>query len=147
VTEPSSEPAKPALPRRKVVEAEASTLLGPFWEATRHRRLALPWCTTCERPLWFPREVCPICRGTAFDWRRATGFGEVRSVTIHHQPGLEAGAIDGPRAVGLVELPEGVRMMSPIVGCRLEDITVGMAVRVTWVPLADGRHLPQFAPA
>jgi uncharacterized OB-fold protein len=143
----SSDPAKPALPRRKVFEAESSTLSGPFWEATRHRQLVLPWCTACERAIWFPREICPHCRGTTFEWRPARGEGEVRAVSVHQQPGLEWGAIDGPHAVALVELPEGVRMMSPIVGCALEDITVGMAVRVSWLPLSDGRHLPQFAPA
>lgn len=126
-------------------EPESSTLSGPFWEATRERRLVLPWCTGCERAVWFPREVCPNCRGTTFDWRPALGEGEVHTVTIH-PPGLGRDAAEGPHAVAMVQLPEGVRMMSNIVGCALEDITVGMAVRVTWLPLDDGRHLPQFEP-
>ena len=61
-------------------EPESSTLSGPFWEATRERRLVLPWCTGCERAVWFPREVCPNCRGTTFDWRPALGEGEVHTV-------------------------------------------------------------------
>jgi uncharacterized protein len=130
---------RPQLPRRRVFEAESSTLSGPFWEATRERRLVLPWCPTCEQAVWFPREVCPSCRGTTFEWRPARGDGQVHAVSVHHQPDS-----DGPSAVAMVQLPEGVRMMSAIVGCRLEDITVGMPVRVTWQPLSDGRHLPQF---
>jgi hypothetical protein len=134
------------LPRRKVFEPQSSTLSGPFWEATRVRQLVLPWCTGCERAVWFPREICPHCRGTSFDWRPASGAGEVHAVSVHHQTGLGRDPADGPYAVALVQLPEGVRMMSNIVGCALEDITVGMPVRVTWMPLPDGRHLPQFAP-
>ena len=147
MTERSSEPAKPALPRRRVFEEKSSTLSGPFWEATRHQQLVLPWCTRCERAIWFPREICPHCQGTVFEWRPASGDGHVRTVSVHHQPGVDPTVGDGPHAVAMVELPEGVRMMSPIVGCALEDITVGMAVRVTWLQLEDGRHLPQFGPA
>jgi len=146
VSEPPKASELPALPRRKVFEPQSSTLSGPFWEATRERRLVLPWCTACERAIWFPREVCPHCRGTSFDWRPASGTGEVHAVSVHHQPGLGRDAADGAYAVALVQLPEGVRMMSNIVGCALEDITVGMAVRVTWQPLSDGRHLAQFEP-
>jgi uncharacterized OB-fold protein len=38
-------------------------------------------------------------------------------------------------------------MMTNIVGCAPGDVTVGMAVRLVWQPLSDGRHLPQFTPA
>jgi uncharacterized OB-fold protein len=133
---------RPALPRRKVFEAESSALSGPFWDATRRRELVLPWCVQCERPIWFPREACPTCRGTVFDWRPAGGTGRIHAVSV----GRGAGSHEGDYAVALVELPEGVRMMSHIVGCALEDITVGMPVRVTWQALSDGRHLPQFTP-
>jgi uncharacterized OB-fold protein len=48
--------------------------------------------------------------------------------------------------VALVDLVEGVRIMSNVVGCPPDDVTVGMPVRVTWHPLSDGRNLPQFTP-
>ena len=50
-------------------------------------------------------------------------------------------------AVVLVDLAEGVRMMSNVVGCPPEAVTIGMDVRVAWLPLSDGHHLPQFEPA
>jgi len=136
----SGDPDRPALPRRRVDEARSSALSGPFWEATRNQQLVLPWCVHCERAVWFPREVCPSCRGTEFDWRPASGAGQVQAVSVGR------GADDDTYAVALVVLPEGVRMMSNIVGCAAEDITVGMPVRVTWQPLSDGRHLPMFEP-
>src|SRR5690606_35177132 len=49
----------------------------PFWEATRERRLVLPWCTACDRPHWYPRAVCPACLGDSIEWRAASGVGEV----------------------------------------------------------------------
>jgi uncharacterized OB-fold protein len=117
-----------------------------FWGATRDQRLVLPWCTACERALWYPREVCPGCLGSDIEWRPATGTGSVYAVAVHHKPGPGRDADGGPYAVALVDLPEGVRMMSNVVGCPPGSVTVGMAVRVTWHPLSDGRHLPQFEP-
>jgi uncharacterized OB-fold protein len=49
-------------------------------------------------------------------------------------------------AVALVDLAEGVRVMSNVVGCPPEAVTIGMDVRVAWLPLSDGRHLPRFEP-
>jgi uncharacterized OB-fold protein len=51
-----------------------------------------------------------------------------------------------PYAVALIELEEGVRMMSNVVGCPADDARAGMAVEVTWEALEDGRNLPQFEP-
>jgi uncharacterized OB-fold protein len=48
--------------------------------------------------------------------------------------------------VALVDLDEGVRLLSRIVGCRPEDVAVGMPVGLSWLPLDDGRALPVFAP-
>jgi uncharacterized OB-fold protein len=124
----------------------ADTASEPFWDATRDRRLVLPWCTACEQALWYPREVCPACLDSAIEWRPAEGTGTVHAAGVHHKPGPGRDAGDGPYVVALVDLPEGVRMMSNVVGCPPGSVTVGMAVRVTWLPLSDGRHLPQFEP-
>ncbi len=51
-----------------------------------------------------------------------------------------------PFAVALVDLNDGVRMATNVVGVAMEDIAVGMPVVVTWEPLSDGRHLPIFEP-
>jgi uncharacterized OB-fold protein len=119
----------------------------PFWSATRDRRLVLPWCTACDQAMWYPREVCPSCLGSAVEWRLAAGTGTVYAVSVHHKPGPGRDPGDVPYAVALIDLPEGVRMMSNVVGCAPDSVTVGMPVQVAWHPLSDGRHLPQFAPA
>ena len=52
-----------------------------------------------------------------------------------------------PYNVAFVDLDEGVRMMTNIIGCAPEDVHPGMAVTVTWEALSDGRQLPLFKPA
>jgi uncharacterized OB-fold protein len=131
----------------KVLEPPVSEAAEGFWDATRRRELALPWCPACARFFWYPREVCPVCLGEAVEWRPAAGTGEVYAVSVHHKTGPGRDPEDGPYAVALVDLPEGVRIMSNVVGVAPESVAVGTPVTVAWLPLSDGRHLPQFVPA
>jgi uncharacterized OB-fold protein len=130
-----------------LLEPPASEAAALFWDATRRRELILPWCPACGRAFWYPREVCPRCLGDRVEWRPAAGTGVVYAVSVHHRPGPGRVPEDGPYAVALVELPEGVRLMTNVVGCPPEDVAVGLPVAVSWHPLPDGRHLPMFAPA
>jgi uncharacterized OB-fold protein len=129
-----------------VLEPPASEVAAPFWDATRREELVLPWCTACDRPFWYPREVCPACLGDAIEWRPAAGTGDVYAVSVQHRAGPGRDEADGPYAVALVDLAEGVRVMANVVGCPPDAVAVGMAVRVAWEPLSDGRNLPQMTP-
>jgi uncharacterized OB-fold protein len=131
----------------KVMEPAESSLSRPYWEATRDERLVLPWCTDCERFFWYPRVVCPSCLGEEIEWREAAGTGEVHAVSVMHKTGMGRDPADGPYAVAVVELAEGVRMLTNIVGVEPGAVTVGTAVRVAWHDLSDGRKLPMFTPA
>jgi len=129
------------------MEPPVSELTEPFWDATRQRQFLLQWCTACQRPIFYPREICPRCFGNKLEWRPASGAGEVYAVSVQHQPAMPLPAFsDGPYAVALIELAEGVRVMSNVVGCPPEEVVVGMPVTLTWEPLTDGRHLPLFEP-
>lgn len=121
----------------------------PFWDATREQRFVLPWCTVCERAVWYPRATCPRCLGDAIEWRDDAGDGTVYAASVHSKPGpgrasnVDAGD-DGPYVVVLVDLDAGVRMMSNVVGSPPESVTAGTRVGIAWEPLSDGRHLPVF---
>ena len=130
-----------------IIEPPVSEFSEPFWDATRNQQLLLPWCSACETPRWYPREVCPACLDSAIEWRPAAGTGVVYAYSVQHLPGPGRDKTDVPYTVALIELAEGVRMMSNVVDCPPDDVAVGMPVRVTWMPLSDGRNLPQFAPA
>lgn len=122
-------------------EPPISDVAIPFWDATRERQLVLQWCSACDRPIHYPREVCPSCLGTDLEWRQASGKGEVYAFTVTHEPERE------PYVVALIALEEGVRMMSNVVGCEPSAVSVGLPVSLTWEDLSDGRALPQFQPA
>jgi len=116
-----------------------------FWEATRDKRLLLQWCTACQRAIFFPREVCPGCLGSSLEWRPASGRGRVYSYTVEHRP--QNPNLTAPYTVALIDLDEGVRLMSNLINCPPEDAEVGMPVTIAWEELSDGRHLPMFEPA
>ena len=116
----------------------------PYWEATRERRLALQWCVACDRAIFFPREACPSCLGSDLEYRPASGSGTVYALSTMPKPANPTMAGREPYVVALVELDEGVRMMSNLVGPGAESLAVDDRVEVAWEPLTDGRHLPVF---
>jgi uncharacterized protein len=123
---------------------------GPFWDATREGRLLVQWCVSCDRGVFFPRVLCPHCGATGpLEWRQASGRATVHAAVVEHRPELAGAAFaDGqPFCIALVDLEEGVRMMTNVVGCPPDEVHSGMAVRVAWEPLRDGRQLALFRPS
>jgi uncharacterized OB-fold protein len=125
-------------------EPPVSDTAKPFWDATRERRLLLQYCRADGKPIHYPREACPRCLGTDLEWRPASGRGTVYAFTVNHVPGSVKPELPLPYVVALIDLDDGIRMMSNVVGCEPKDVKVGMPVEVTWEPLSDGRHLPVF---
>ncbi len=130
----------------KRFEPPVSEIAKPFWEASRKRELVLQWCRSCDRVIHYPREICPACMGADLEWRSASGRGEVYAYSVMHRPGNPLMADRVPYTVALVDLEEGARLMTNIVGCEPDSVEVGMAVQITWEELSDGRNLPQFEP-
>jgi uncharacterized OB-fold protein len=130
-----------------LLEPKESSLSRPYWAASRAERLVLPFCTACAAFFWYPRPVCPTCLADTIEWRDAAGTGVVHAVSVMHRPGPGRDEKDGPYAVAIIELFEGVRVLSNVVGVAPEQIAVGDAVRVAWQALSDGRKLPVFRPA
>jgi uncharacterized OB-fold protein len=131
----------------KLLEPPETSRNRPFWDATRQGRLLLPWCPRCETFFWYPRPVCPTCLDEGVEWRPARGTGVVHAVSVHHKAGMGRDPADGPYAVALVELPEGVRLLTNVVGVAPDEVAVGDAVGLAWHELSDGRRLPMFTPA
>ena len=129
---------------RTRLEPPISEVAAPFWDATRERRLLLQWCTACGRAVWYPREVCPGCLGSTLEWRESRGHGVVYACTVEHK--AQTPALEAPYVVALVDLDEGVRLLSNVVGCPPDQVGVGDRVQLTWEPLSDGRRLPLFEP-
>jgi uncharacterized OB-fold protein len=122
----------------------ADGLSTPFWEATAEGRYLVQWCKVCERPVYYPRYACPVCLSDALEWRTSGGRGVVYAFSIVHTPAAPWMAERMPYVVALVDLAEGVRILTNIVDCDPGQVVVGAAVEVRWQPLGDGRAIPWF---
>jgi uncharacterized OB-fold protein len=120
---------------------ESSAVSGPFWEGTQQYRLMMQRCQSCHRLVWYPRPMCPQCGDFSLRWEKLSGRGVVYAVSVHHRAAHQAFAEKVPYSVVLVDLDEGVRMMSTVFG---DPPAVGDAVSLAWLPLDDGRNLPIF---
>lgn len=117
----------------------------PFWDATAEGRLVLPRCDACATVIWYPRAFCPACGSTEVSWIDAAGTGTVYSFTVVRK-GQGAYREAAPYVVAYVELDEGPRVMTNIVGCDPDTVRIGMAVTVTFYATDKGTALPRFQP-
>ena len=87
----------------------------PFWDGCAAGELRIQRCADCGRPYFYPRPVCPACGSRNVEWFTASGRATLYSYVINHRPapGFED---DAPYAIAVVELDEGPRMMTSIVG-------------------------------
>ncbi|MFI1533924.1 bifunctional MaoC family dehydratase N-terminal/OB-fold nucleic acid binding domain-containing protein [Streptomyces anandii] len=97
-----------------------------FWEGVERGRLLIQRCTGCGtlRHPWLPG--CNACGCLEWDTVEASGEGTVFSYVVMHHPPFPA--FDPPYAVVLVELAEGVRMVSNVVGVPYDEVRIGMPV-------------------
>lgn len=118
----------------------------PFWRSVDAEALELPWCATCETWFFYPRRFCPACRSAAVAWRPVSGRGTVWSATVVHVPFFRGEwAQRLPYVVAIVELEEGVRLLTNIVACPVEEVRAGLAVGIAYRRIGDDL-LPQFEP-
>ncbi len=119
----------------------------PFWEGCNRHELLIQRCAACGKARFYARPACPDCTSEAFAWEKASGKATLYSWTIIHPPTLPAFKDKVPYPVILVELKEGVRMISNIVDCKNEDLRIGMPLEVTFEKVSDGVTLHRFRPA
>jgi uncharacterized OB-fold protein len=117
-----------------------------FWfEAAQERKLLIQKCAACGQIRHPPSPSCPNC--LSFDWTtiESVGKGSVHSFVVVHHP--QVAGFEYPLVVALIDLDEGTRFISNLVGIAKEDVVVGMPVEVEWHEFADGLTLPLFRPA
>jgi uncharacterized OB-fold protein len=116
-----------------------------YWQSAADGQLVIQRCITCGEFQFYPRALCVSCAGET-EWVDASGRGTLYTYTIIRQNRSPAFAALSPYAVGIVELEEGVRMMSNIVDCDVEQLSIGMALQVVLVKAADDVGLPFWRP-
>jgi uncharacterized OB-fold protein len=121
----------------------------PFWAAAARHEFVLPYCVPCDRHFFYPRVLCPACGSRAVEWRPASGRGTLYTFCIQYRSRLPGYADAGPFVTAIVDLDEGPRLMSLLVGVPAEPAAIrcGIPVEVTFVDYDDGQALPVFRPA
>ncbi len=122
----------------------------PFWEAAAQNKLVMQRCRDCNSWVWTPRPLCNECGSTEIQWTPMSGKGEVYSFTVIRQvvgrAASKAFEPDVPYVVAWVDLDEGPRMITNIVGCPIEDVKLGMKVSVAFEQASKDIWLPKFKP-
>ncbi len=117
-----------------------------FWAGTKHGELRLQRCDACAHVYFPPRPFCPKCAHRKVSVFAASGRGKLYSYVIHHRP---VPGFTPPYSIAVVELDEGPRMMTNVVGCPQtpEALVLDMPVEVVFEPQNDNISLPLFRPA
>jgi uncharacterized protein len=118
----------------------------PYWKAAREHRLEIQRCEACGQ-YWFPpSQSCPHCQSANFTWTPVSGRGKVFSFVTYHRVYHPAFAGEVPYVVALVELEEGPRLLTNIVGVPADAVACDMPVHVTFDDY-DGVSVPKFVPS
>ncbi|MFI0404344.1 Zn-ribbon domain-containing OB-fold protein [Actinomadura sp. 3N508] len=120
-------------------ETYGDPLTAPFWDGCRQGELRVQQCAACGAHQFYPRPFCLSCDGSDVRWVATAGTGAVHSLTEVHVRVLEG--LDPPYLVAVIELTEGPRLVSNIVGGAA---AIGDRVRVAWRDRRDAPPLPVF---
>ena len=117
-----------------------------YWEAAKNHQLALQRCVECKAFRHYPRPMCPECHSLECEWVPASGRGTIYTYALVNQllhPFWEGKL---PYNVVLVELEEGIRIVSNLIDCPNESIQIGMPVTVVFEDVSSEISLPLFKP-
>jgi uncharacterized OB-fold protein len=116
----------------------------PFWEGARQGKLMMQKCGDCGHIRYPISHVCPDCLSYNTEWTQLSGRGEVFSYVVFYQLYNKAFADDVPYNVAMIQLEEGPRMFSNIVGVDNDAVKVGDKVEVTFEKATDEVTIPKF---
>jgi uncharacterized OB-fold protein/acyl dehydratase len=133
-------PAKPTRPRPPLGHDNAW-----WWEAVAKGVLPIQRCKACGTLRHPPRPMCGKCQSTEWDSIEASGKGTVYSYVVLHHPQFPG--FDYPAAAAVIELAEGTRIVSNVVGVDPAAVRIGMQVQVSIEAVDETLKLPLFRPA
>lgn len=118
----------------------------PYWDGLREQKLLMPHCDACGS-YWFPPSLlCPHCSSAKWSWTATSGRGRIFSYVVYHRVYHPGFAGEVPYAVAVIELDEGPRMISNVIGIAPEKLSCDMRVEVAYQPITEAITLPKFKP-
>ena len=118
-----------------------------FWQGGRDGELRFQRCRGCGYFLHPPGVLCPRCLSKDIGIEKVSGHAEVLTYSINYQPWMPG--LEPPFVLAIVALPEqdDLRLTTNIVNCPVDDVTIGMPVRVVFEPhLEEEVWIPLFEP-
>ena len=117
----------------------------PFWDAARELKLVMQYCPESGKYQHYPRPVSIYTGKRNLVWREMSGKGFVYALTVTRR-GPPAFRGREPYILATIELDEGVRLLTELVNCTLENAKVGLRVHVDWSVLNEEFTCPVFEP-
>ncbi|MBJ21228.1 MAG: hypothetical protein GY910_10365 [bacterium] len=110
----------------------------PFWEGLRAGEVRLQRCNACDRWIFYPRSNCPGCLSRDLAWSTVSGLGQLHAFTISRTPTAVFFTDEVPQKLAVIELDEGVRLTTTLVGVEESAIEIGMRVEPVFEPTDGG---------
>ena len=110
----------------------------PFWEGLKAERLLIQQCDQCSHWVFYPRRHCPACFAHALTWREVSGGATLYSFTVTRIATLPDFADEMPQMLAVIELDQGVRINSNLVGLDESEVTIGMRLQPVFAEV-DGK--------
>jgi uncharacterized OB-fold protein len=128
---------KRPLPRRR-------GMAGEFYEYCKKHELRFQRCTDCGTWRHVPRDMCAKCGSFNWAWAQSSGKGKLFSWTTVMQPMLPQFADRVPYSPVVIEMDEGVRILSELVDVSNEELRLGLPVEVAFDDVTPEVTLPKF---
>jgi uncharacterized protein len=135
---------EPVRPRRRLPSPTPESQ--PFWDALARHELVIQRCGSCGRFFFPPSNRCQHCWSDDVAWQPVSGRGRLFSFTVFHRAYAAELADQLPYVVGVVDLDEGPRLITNVIGCDPADVRVDLPVEVVFDDLTDEVTLHAFRP-
>jgi uncharacterized OB-fold protein len=115
-----------------------------FYEFCKRHELRFQRCTGCAAWRHVPRDMCAKCGSFEWEWARSSGKGKLFSWTTAIQPMMPQFKDLVPYSPAIVELEEGVRIVSWLTDVKPDELALGMPLEVTFDDVTPNVTLPKF---
>lgn len=119
----------------------------PYWKSVRNHQLKFLRCEECGSWINYVKLLCPSCGSRELSWNVCSGKGKLYSYSILHRASSPAFKEKTPYVLAIVELEEGIKMMSHLINCDLAQVDVDMEVEVVFDDVDEQISVPYFQPA
>jgi uncharacterized protein len=126
-------------PERDYAEPSINMETETYWEATKQNKLLLKKCDDCGETHWYPRAICPHCSSSNTSWYEGSGKGKIYSYSVMRRAEI-------PYVMAYVTLDEGVSVLTNIVECDFDNLSIDQPVEVVFRATEGDQALPLFRP-